>query len=111
MREEYLVLKKRVEHPEDLEFDDYGEIIHYNFDLTDTTIWLEFVRQWFVVICTALLSVLFVYSLLRLRRTQNGCDFDQFILIAELIKVSQLSTCCQQHQCIEHSYNRNLFCF
>ena len=96
MREDYLVLKKQVKNATDLDFDSYADIINYNFDLADTTIPMEFARQWFVVICTILLSILFVYSLLRLRRTQNGCDIDQIILIAELIKVSILSQ--QQHQ-------------
>ena len=69
MREDYLVLKKQVKNATDLDFDSYADIINYNFDLADTTIPMEFARQWFVVICTILLSILFVYSLLRLRRT------------------------------------------
>lgn len=69
MREELLELKKQVKNATEFDFEDYGDIIAYNFDLTDTTIPMEFVRQWFVVLCTILLSILFVYSLLRLRRT------------------------------------------
>lgn len=81
------LLAELVDDVGDLHFDSYWDIVRYNFDLFDVTLWLEFLRQWIVIICTIVMSILFVVSVLRLRKTQNGCDIDQIILIAELVKV------------------------
>ena len=63
------VLKKLVDDVNELDFDNYWDIVRYNFDLFDTTLWLEFLRQWIVILSTIAISILFVTSILRLRKT------------------------------------------
>ena len=70
------LLKHQVDDVDELHFNTYWDIVSYNFDLFDTEIWLEFLRQWIIIVATLAISILFVTSLLRLRKTQNGCDID-----------------------------------
>mmetsp|Transcript_2536 Transcript_2536/g.3521 ORF Transcript_2536/g.3521 Transcript_2536/m.3521 type:complete len:220 (+) Transcript_2536:25-684(+) len=88
MHIEHLVLKKLTDDADSLDFDNYWDVVSYNFDLADTELWVEFARQWLVIFSTVAISALFVYSLIRLRKTQNGCDIDQIILVAELVKIN-----------------------
>ena len=63
-------------------------------------LWLEAFRQWFIILATFGLGYVFAYSLRNLKRTQQGVDFDQIILIVELSKVSNALN--------ESKANRNL---
>ena len=79
---------KRVDDPSELQFDDYWDKVEFNAQITEFTLWTEGVRQWFIILCTIGFSILFIRSLINLRRTSQGWDIDQIILIAELVKVS-----------------------
>ena len=71
----------------DLEFSDNWDIIRYNNEMFSIDLGVEFVRQWLCIFATIGFSILFLKSICNLKRTQQGLDFDQLILITELIKV------------------------
>ena len=79
--------KQIVQAEGELKFDSPWEIIKYNSELWGVTLWVECMRQWFVILCTLALCALLSVSIHKLKRTQRGFDFDQFILVTELIKV------------------------
>ena len=74
--------------PSRLHFDSYWDEIKYSASIFDVKLWVEFIRQWLVILATIVLSIIFVVSIRNLKRTQHGLDLDQLVLIAELIKVS-----------------------
>ena len=84
-------LKHLVDNVDELDLDGYGDVVRYNCRLFSSGIWVETFRQWFIIVVTIGFIVLFSISLRNLRRTQGGLDFDQGVLIAELVKVSKLS--------------------
>ena len=60
-----------------LTFDRYWDIIKYNAQVfSPQKLWMEFLTQWFILIATIALSILFLKSILNLKRTQQGIDFD-----------------------------------
>ena len=79
---------KLVNDVSELSFDSHWEVIKYNCMLSSGTLCLETVRQWFTLLASIAIIGLLGISVHKLRRTQHGLDFDQLILIAELIKVS-----------------------
>ena len=69
-------------------FETYGQILKYNINLLDRNqIWLECVRQWWILVLSIGLSIYFIICIRRLRATQNKRDLDQFILIIEVTKL------------------------
>ena len=60
----------------ELTFDRYWDIIKYNAQIFSPSLWMEFVTQWFILLATIGLCVLFLKSILNLKRTQQGIDFD-----------------------------------
>lgn len=80
--------RKLVADVSDLHFNDHWEIIQYNFMLTNSDLWVETLRQWFTLAASIAIICLLAVSVHNLRRTQQGLDFDQLILVAELVKVS-----------------------
>lgn len=69
-------LNKRIDSVDQLDLDDYWDLLDYNTNIFEMTLWMDFLRQWIIILCTISLSMLFIFSLLRLRKTQNGCDID-----------------------------------
>lgn len=69
-------LKRLVDSAGELHLDNYWEVVKYNCELFSFELWLEGLRQWFVIIATLILNMLLFFSLLNLRRTQRGCDID-----------------------------------
>ena len=83
-----IMLSHLVESVDDLKFDTYWDVIKYNSQVVNFSLWMECARQWLILTCTIGFSVLFLHSIYNLKRTQQGIDFDQVILIIELTKVS-----------------------
>jgi hypothetical protein len=61
---------------DELVFDSYWDKVKYNCKLTRFNIWTESVRQWVIILCTIGFTLLFINSLINLRRTSQGMDLD-----------------------------------
>ena len=55
--------------PSSLDFDSYWDMVQFNTQVTTWDLWVEGVRQWFVIFATIGLCYLFIHSIYNLRRT------------------------------------------
>lgn len=67
----------------------FWEIVKDEFNLLNKDDnWVDCMRQWFVIVSTLALSYYLIYAIREIRKAQRQIDFDQVVLIVELIRVS-----------------------